>query len=190
MLFLKIIINIIFNKLLSRLEVKIFLNLLTRKVYLLTRKVYLLNKYKIKDTTSLETCCCLCFFFSNRMKEYKGAWHDREHDMQDIWNEQWVYVCVCLWDAASRLQGKSGPLGQLRNNNKESSEVWMKALSWNISLLTVHTSMSMCSRIDWLRLLPEHMGFWPQQTLALADTSVQSHLISQNTITALRVTVL
>ncbi len=76
---------------------------------------------------------------SNWMKEFKGVWHDREHGMQDIWSEQWVCVCVCLWDAASRQQGKSGPLGQLRNNNKESSEVWMKALSWNISLLTVHT---------------------------------------------------
>ncbi len=29
--------------------------------------------------------------------------------------------------------------------------------------------MSMCSWIDWLRLLPEHMGFWPQQTLDLAE---------------------
>lgn len=115
------------------------------KIPLFTNKKGLsfsVNKYKIKDTTPLQICYCC---FSNRMKEHKGAWHDSEHGMQDIWSEQCVYVCVCLWDAASRLHGKSGPLGQLRNNNKESSEVWMKALSWNISLLTVHTSMSVCS---------------------------------------------
>lgn len=70
--------------------------------------------------------------------------------MQDIWGKQRVFMYVCLWDAANRRQGKSGPLGQLRNNNKEASEVWMKALSWNISLLTVHTSMNVCSWTDWL----------------------------------------